>query len=149
MQRIREELQVFVKRFGLLNASCCESCCGERVSLVQSHILMAIRRMGGPSIQQLATELGVDITTFSRQVKRLERKSLIARRASPLDRRVSLLELTSEGAHVLEQIDRFMEATLEKIFSGLSLFEQDVVARSLQILNEAMSGAGCWASSPK
>ena len=39
MQSVREKLQIFVRRFGLLSASCCDECCGEQVSMVQSHIL--------------------------------------------------------------------------------------------------------------
>src|SRR6266540_5327514 len=110
METVREKLQVFVRRFGLLNASCCEDCCGQEISLVQSHILFEIRRKGSPSIQQVADELGMDITTFSRQIKTLGGKKLIDRRMSPEDRRVSLLGLTTEGERVLTQIDRYMAA---------------------------------------
>ena len=139
---LREELQNFVRRFGLLNASCCESCCGEKVSLVQSQSLSAIRRMENPSIQQVATELGIDITTFSRQVKRLESKGLIARQPSSEDRRVSLLKLTPEGMRVLEQIDRFMGRRIERMLSTMTPFERDVVVRSLHVLNQALILSG-------
>src|SRR6266568_3189192 len=102
MESIREKLQIFVRRFGLLNASCCDECCGEQVSMVQSHILFEVRRRNNPPMQQVAEELGMDVTTFSRQVKTLESKGLIARQVSPDDRRVSLLGLTSAGQDVLE-----------------------------------------------
>jgi DNA-binding MarR family transcriptional regulator len=140
---LREELQVFVRRFGLLSASCCESCCGEAVSLVQSHILLAVRRFESPSIRQAASELGIDITTFSRQVKRLESKGLIARRPCPEDRRANLLSLTDEGSRVLSQIEGFMGDTIGRIFSAMSPFERDVVTRSLAVLNEAMVKTPC------
>lgn len=142
MRNIREELQLFVRRFGLLNASCCEECCGEQVSLVHSHILFEIRRMGAPSMQQVAEELGMDVTTFSRQVKSLEAKGLIARRTSPEDRRVNLLGLTEEGSRVLVQIDRYMTARIERIFSTMTGFERDSVAKALVLLNEALAQAG-------
>jgi DNA-binding MarR family transcriptional regulator len=146
MKSIREELQVFVRRFGLLNASCCDECCGEQVSMVQSHILFEIRRMGCPSMQQVAEELGMDVTTFSRQAKSLEGKGLITRQVSPDDRRVSLLGLTDGGGEVLKKIDRYMAATLERVFSHMSDFERDTVARSLELLNEAVVRAGDDAS---
>ena len=60
MESVREELQLFVRRFGLLNASCCDECCGQQVSMVQSHILFEIRRRGSPSMQRVAEELGMD-----------------------------------------------------------------------------------------
>ncbi|MBI5016061.1 MAG: MarR family transcriptional regulator [Deltaproteobacteria bacterium] len=142
MADIREQLQVFVRRFGLLQAASCEECCGQDVSLVQSHILSAIRSLGKPSIQQVAGELGIDITTFSRQVKRLEAKGLIHRRVSPEDRRVSLLGLTDEAAGVLGQIDRVAGTRIEQILSVLTPFERDVVVGGLARLNEAMTATG-------
>lgn len=141
MESVREELQVFVRRFGLLNASCCEECCGEQVSLVQSHVLFEIRRMGAPAMQQVAEELGMDVTTFSRQSKALESRGLITRRVSPEDRRVNLLGLTEEGERVLSQIDRYMGGRLEHIFSFLTPFERDSVVSVLVLLNDALAKA--------
>jgi DNA-binding MarR family transcriptional regulator len=138
MVSVREQLQIFVRRFGLLNAACCDECCGEQVSMVQSHILFEVRRMGSPSMQRVAEELGMDVTTFSRQAKALEGKGLVVRRVSPDDRRVSLLGLTDEGRRVLGQIDLYMAARIEGIFSSLTSFERDTVVRSLALLNEAL-----------
>lgn len=141
MESVREKLQIFVRRFGLLNSACCDECCGEQVSMAQSHILFEIRRIGNPSMQRVAEELGMDITTFSRQIKALETKGLVARQIAPDDRRVSLLGLTSEGAQVLEKIDRYMAARIERIFASMTPFERDTVIRSLGLLNEAVAKA--------
>ena len=142
METLRQGLQVFVRRFGLLQASCCEACCGENVSLAQSHILLEIRRIGSPSMQRVADELGVDITTFSRQAKALAGKGLIIRRVSPQDRRVNLLDLTDEGMRVLERIDLYMNERMERIFSYMTAFERDVVTRSLGLLSRAVANSG-------
>ena len=139
MESIREQLQIFTRRFGLLNASCCDACCGEQVSMTQSHTLFEVRRSGTPSMQQVAEELGVDITTFSRQVKALETKGLISRHVSPDDRRVTLLRLTPDGTKVLEKIDTFMAKRLEGILGGMTTFERETVIRSLGLLNEAIA----------
>ncbi len=142
MEDVRENLQVFVRRFGLLNASCCESCCGEVISLVQSHILFEIRRLGNPSMQKVAEELGMDLTTFSRQAKGLQDKKLIRRSISPADRRVNLLSLTEEGCRIMQQIDRYLEDRIKRIFSFMTPFEQEAVSRSLWLLKEALIKAG-------
>ena len=142
MESVREQIQIFVRRFGLLNASCCETCCEEQVSLLQSHILCEIRRTGDPAMQQVADELGIDITTFSRQVKSLEKRRFIVRRMSPKDRRVTLLGLTDEGKRVLEQIDRYMTKKIEDIFSLMSPFERETVTRSLGLLNGVLATNG-------
>ena len=143
MESVREALQLFVRRFGLLNAACCDECCGEQVSMAQGHVLFEIRRSGSPSMQQVAEELGMDITTFSRQVKSLETKGLLVRRVSPEDRRVSLLGLTPEGVEVLERIDRYMAGRIERMFSSMTAFERDTVTRSLGLLNDALTQTGC------
>lgn len=139
MESISNEIQIFVRRLGLLNASCCDVCCGEQVSMVQSHILFEVRRMGHPSMQQVAEELGMDVTTFSRQAKTLETKEFISRRNSSTDRRVILLELTVAGRQVLDKIDNYMSERLGKIFGTMTTFESETVIRSLQLLNGAMA----------
>jgi DNA-binding MarR family transcriptional regulator len=117
--------------------------------MVQSHILFEIRRMGSPAMQQVSEELGMDITTFSRQVKSLEKKRLVARQVSAEDRRVNLLGLTVDGSAVLEKIDRYMADRLGRIFSRMSAFEQETVTRSLELLNDAVAKAAEAGSGPE
>ncbi len=143
MQSVREVFHMFARRFGLLNALCCDECCGKQLSMVQSHILFEIRRQGSPSMQRVAEELGMDVTTFSRQAKSLEAKGLMVRQMSPDDRRVYLLGVTDEGMRTLEQIDCYMVEKLERIFSDMTPFERESVVRSLELLNEALAKSGC------
>ena len=109
----------------------------------QSHILFEIRRRGSPSMQQVAEELGMDVTTFSRQAKSLEGKGLIVRQLSPDDRRVNLSGETREGMRMLEQIDRYMAEKLERIFSATTPFEQEAVVRPLALLKEVLPKSNC------
>lgn len=138
MKPVREELQLFVRRFGLLNSSCCDECCGEQVSMAQSHVLFEVRRAGTSSMQQVAEALGMDVTTFSRQAKALEERGLVIKTVSRDDRRVYLLGLTETGLQVLEKIDTYMEARIENIFSSMTAFEREIVVRSLGLMNEAL-----------
>jgi len=48
MESVREQLQLFVRRFGLLDAASCDKCCGGQVSMAQGHILFEIRRASSP-----------------------------------------------------------------------------------------------------
>jgi|SRR6185369_355626 len=139
MESIREQLQLFVRRFGLLNASCCDECCGEQVSMAQSHILFEVRRRPESPMQRIAEELGLDVTTFSRQVKGLEAKGLVERTVSTEDRRVSLLELTQAGAAILGKIDVYMAERIGRIFGEMSSFEHETVVRSLGLLNDSLA----------
>jgi DNA-binding MarR family transcriptional regulator len=142
MESIKEQLQLFVRHFGLLNATCCDECCGEQISMAQSHILFEVQRSPGSSMQRIAEELGLDVTTFSRQVKGLEGKGLVLRRVSAEDRRVGLLELTPSGAAMLEKINRFMANKIDNIFARMSSFEQETVTRSFELLNHALITVG-------
>lgn len=146
MENFRDTLQVFVRRYGLLNASCCDECCGQQVSLVQSHILYEVKRKDKPSMQEVAEELGIDITTFSRQIKTLETKGLIEKISDKEDRRVNLLYLTDEGEKVIDLIDAHMSKRLEVIFSHLSEFEKESVIRSIKLFNSALLKAGSCCS---
>lgn len=138
MEPLIEQLRILLRRLSLLNASCC----GEQVSTAQCCMLREVRMRPGSSMQRVAEELGVDITTFSRQVKNMEAKGLLARRVSPGDRRVSLLELTPTGVTVLCNIDGYMAKRIVELFECMSNFERETVTRSLAFLNGAMAVIG-------
>ncbi|WP_237754216.1 MarR family winged helix-turn-helix transcriptional regulator [Geobacter sp. OR-1] len=110
--------------------------------MTQCNILREVRQRPGSSIQLIAGELGVDITTFSRQIKKMEAKKLVNRRASPDDRRVSLLDLTPTGVEVLCSIDNYITEWTAGILERMSRFEQETVARSLSLLNDAIAAIG-------
>lgn len=138
----RELFQIFVRRFGILNAVCCDACCGQDVSLVQSHILYEIKRQNSGSMQQVAEALGMDITTFSRQIKTLVTKGLVIKSPSPEDGRVTLLLLSPEGEKLEGLIDDRMKDFLARIFSHFTDKEKEMVEESIQILNEAILDSG-------
>jgi DNA-binding MarR family transcriptional regulator len=138
MDNVRELFQVMTRRFGLLNKNCCQI--GEtEISLVQSHILYEILRNDKPSMQQVADTLGMDITTFSRQIQTLVRMELVKKSPLPDDRRVSILTLTTQGNYVAAKIDTEMNQYLNEVFSHMSEFEREMVIKSVKLLNEAMS----------
>ncbi|WP_066385780.1 MarR family winged helix-turn-helix transcriptional regulator [Neobacillus mesonae] len=138
MEDLRELFQVMTRRFGLLNKNCCQVG-GNEISLVQSHILYEIMRNDKPSMQQVAESIGMDITTFSRQIQTLIKLELVKKTPLPEDRRVSQLTLTAQGKYVAAKIDAEMNQYLNEVFSNLSEFERDMVIKSVKLLNNAMS----------
>ncbi|MCR8656568.1 MarR family winged helix-turn-helix transcriptional regulator [Paenibacillus endoradicis] len=133
----RELLQIMARRFGLLNKNCC-TIGNNDISLIQSHILYEIARQSIPSMQQVAETLGMDITTFSRQVQTLIKKSLVKKTPLPEDRRVYILNLTVEGKFIADAIDQMMNDYLEEVFSFMNDIDKENVMRSLKLLNESM-----------
>lgn len=138
MSNLREQFQVMTRRFGLLNKNCC-TIGGAEISLVHSHILYEIQRHSNPSMQQIADTLGIDITTFSRQIQNLIKMELVQKTPLPEDRRVYILSLTTQGKFVAATIDEEMNRYLDEVFSHMSEFEREMVIKSVKLLNECMS----------
>lgn len=135
---MREHFQTIIRKFGLLNKTCCTAE-GIDLSVIQSHILYEIELNNHPSIQQVAELLGIDITTFSRQIQTLVKMALVEKVPSPEDKRVTNLALTELGKRVAREIDFQVNAFITDIFSGMSEFERETVQRSLQLLAEHMN----------
>ncbi|MGD8191424.1 MarR family winged helix-turn-helix transcriptional regulator [Brevibacillus ginsengisoli] len=137
MENIRDIMHTMTRRNGLLNKNCC-SVDGIDVSVAQSHILYEISRQHQPSIQQVAEALGMDVTTFSRQVQSLVENELVKKTPFPDDRRIQILALTEKGVKINAYIENLMNSYYADVFSQMTDFEKETVIRSLRLLNEAM-----------
>lgn len=135
---MRASFQAITRSFGLLNKICC-SVDGIDVSAVQSHILYEIDNNDSPSIQQIADLLGIDITTFSRQIQTLVKMGLVTKTPSKEDKRISILGLTETGKTVAHDIDRQVNSYLEDIFSQMTPFERETTERSIRLIAEVMT----------
>jgi DNA-binding MarR family transcriptional regulator len=89
-------------------------------------------------MQEVADTIGMDNTTFSRQIQTLKKMELVEKSQSAGDKRVYHLSLTTKGKQVEDGINEQMKHYLENVFSHLNEAEQEEVMKSLQILNEAM-----------
>lgn len=143
MENLRELFQIMIRRFGFLDKYCC-STDDYNISLVQSHILYEVDRRPGQSIQTLSETLGMEMSTFSRQIQTLVKMDLIKKSPSSEDGRVFVLRLTEAGKEVAGQIDKQMNAFLNNVFSHMSPFEKETVIRSIRLLNASMAQSdGC------
>lgn len=146
---LRSLFQMIDRRFRFLTERCCEDCCGDDISIVQSHILYEILKQHEPSMQNVAGALGIDITTFSRQVKTLVERDLVKKTPHPNDNRVNLLTLTPKGKATEQLINQEMNTYLKDILSHLSEFERDTIIRSMQLLDEAMRKSEKYCCPPR
>lgn len=138
MENKRELFQILTRRFGLLSKNCCQTMEAE-VSTIQSHILYEIHRQSGATMQQVAATLGMDVTTFSRQIQTLVKLELVNKVPSTTDRRYYHLALTEKGERVQEEIDQQMNSYLEEVFAHFSEVEKQQILSSIQLLNRAMN----------
>jgi DNA-binding MarR family transcriptional regulator len=81
-------------------------------------IMCRLADQGPQRLGVVASAFGLDPSTITRQVQALEQAGWVHRESDPTDRRASLLDLTSEGRHVLadtrERRRRWLHAVLEE-----------------------------------
>ena len=130
MERSFSIFHALTKNLNKIHKTSCEG-----VTIVQSSILYEISLHHDPSMQTVADALGMDITTFSRQIGTLEKKSMIRRTPNQKDRRIYLLSLTKTGHKLVQTINSNIATTMEESLSSMNDFERETVMRSMQLLN--------------
>lgn len=110
----------------------------EDVSVVQSSILYEITMLAQPSMQLVADAVGMDITTFSRQIGTLEKKRLVIRTPFEEDRRINILSLTEQGKEIVDDIGNRILIEMENALAFMNDFERDIIIRSMQVLKEKL-----------
>jgi len=110
------------------------------ISIVQSSIIYEISLMNKPSMQTVAEAVGMDITTFSRQIGTLEKKELVVRTPYEGDRRIYLLSLTGKGSDMVGEINGVIAAKMENALASMNDFERETVLRSMHVLEVKLRG---------
>ena len=94
-------------------------------------MLARLHELGPQRLSDLAASVGVDISTASRQVCRLESEGLISRKEDPGDKRVSVLSLTRGGRAALAKMRAARREMLATLLSAWSMDERRRLARLL------------------
>lgn len=77
----------------------------DALSINDITLLRAITAHGPVRISDLASWQGVDKSTVTPQVRRLEERDMVSRQSDPADRRATLLTLTEHGRQTLRNLD--------------------------------------------
>lgn len=101
-------------------------------------IMCQLADEGPHRLGALAQAFGLDPSTITRQVQALEEARLAARRTDPSDRRASLLDLTDEGRHALEQTRAFRRERLRAVLTEWSPAEREDFGRLLGKFNQSV-----------
>ncbi|WP_438318888.1 MarR family winged helix-turn-helix transcriptional regulator [Sporosarcina sp. FA9] len=108
------------------------------VSVIQSSILYELSLLDQPSMQTLAEAVGMDITTFSRQINTLEKKDLIERNPSAKDRRIYRLSLSLKGEEIALTINKSIAESMSAVLNTMNEFERETVIRSMLVLSNKL-----------
>jgi DNA-binding MarR family transcriptional regulator len=90
-----------------------------RLSVVQLRALTVLRGLGAGNLGQLASGMGVTVSTASRLVDRLVAAGLADRRPSPRSRREVALVVTGPGVELLERYDGLRLVELRALLDRL------------------------------
>ncbi|WBO68895.1 MarR family winged helix-turn-helix transcriptional regulator [Streptomyces camelliae] len=109
----------------------------ERVTLPQFRMLVVLATRGETKLVALAELLQVAPSTAMRMVDRLIAAGLADRKANPANRRETLLRLTEEGRHTVEEVTARRRAEIAGIVERLRPIERLALVEALNAFNEA------------
>jgi len=101
-------------------------------------LLVLVERFGPIGVVDLASRIGRDYTTVSRQISRLEKLGLVARRGSGTDKRVREAEITSKGKAATDALDIAREKMAVDLFKGWTRSEFDQLLTLMRKLADGM-----------
>ncbi len=139
IDRLRELVQEFVRRFGLLVTK--ETPCGQPISLSYAHALMVLlERTRAPATSQteLGLALGIDKSNVTRLCSRMEAAGHVSQVRAPGDRRSRLVILTPAGRRLAQRIEEASRRRFGRIVAAVSPDQRRTVFESLALLNAAV-----------
>lgn len=85
--------------------------------------LMSLWREDGLKMIDLGRKAGLEPSTMTGLLDRMERDGLVERRPDPADRRVLKIFLTAAGAGARDAVVRIVDETLSGVFAGIDAGE--------------------------
>lgn len=132
IREFRKMIREFERCLELQNTQCC----GDDVTLTQSHTLIEIAEQQEITITELAQSLGLDKSTTSRTVETLVKENLVNRIVSPHCRRTAIVSLTKTGNDLVKRIHDKNDVFFEKV---LNSFPEDKQLQFIELFTEFTS----------
>ncbi|MCW2494520.1 MarR family transcriptional regulator [Jatrophihabitans sp.] len=104
-------------------------------------LLARLSSCGPLRIGALALALGIDASTITPQIQRLERDGLITRSPDPSDGRAALVAITPDGSRMLARLQRSRQAMLKEKLQDWPAHERESVAAVIDRLASALAPA--------
>ena len=104
----------------------------EQVKPAYLGVLLCLWREDGLKMIDLGQCAGLEPSTMTGLLDRMERDGLVHRADDPDDRRVIKVFLTDEGRNVRKPVLRVLEGTLNKVFTGITPEALDQMKNTLR-----------------
>lgn len=112
---------------------------GVKVTLVQTGILFALEKRNGQTMTDLSTVLGIDNSTATGLVDRLQKAGLVNRRPSQSDRRKYKIFITAQGMVECRKAKPIIRQVNNEIKKGFSKNEIDAFKDVLKSIRDLAS----------
>jgi DNA-binding MarR family transcriptional regulator len=105
-------------------------------------VLMSLWQEDGLKVVELGRRAGLEPSTMTGLLDRMERDGLVARTPDPDDRRAQRVRLSDEGRQMDSVVNRIVDEALEQLLHGLGEPEIDGMKQALrQVLANTDRGA--------
>jgi DNA-binding MarR family transcriptional regulator len=111
------------------------------LSPAQASALAAVRRLGDPTLGELATIEQVQPPTMTKIVASLQDSGMVTRVTDAADRRSARVRITPAGKRALERIRTLKNAFLTRRLADLSPDEQDQATELVALLEHLLGEA--------
>jgi MarR family transcriptional regulator, organic hydroperoxide resistance regulator len=91
------------------------------------------------SLTELAKEIGLEASSMTGLIDRMEKAGLVKRQSDPRDRRIWRIQLTRKGRDLRPVISEIVEDTYSTLTRGISVGDLDGIKRGL---NKLIDNAG-------
>jgi len=108
------------------------------LSVSQAYVLRALSELGPLSMGGLAAEMRLSISTMTRVVAQLDRKSLVRRTPDPRDGRVCRVALSARGQTQWLRIEDELVAADFEVLQTIPSAERETVIRAIGKLSDAV-----------
>jgi DNA-binding MarR family transcriptional regulator len=95
-------------------------------------LLQAIRKLEGAAIRQLADEVSLSQATVTNILDRLEKRGLVRRERSTVDKRRVHVHLTADGMETLRGAPTALQEHFARQFNDLDEWEKTMIIAALQ-----------------
>ncbi|MGE5252505.1 MAG: GNAT family N-acetyltransferase [Planctomycetaceae bacterium] len=112
---VRRFNRFYTKQIGLLHEKLLRS----EFSLTEARVIFELARQEQTTASRLIHELGLDGGYVSRILRQFEKRGLLAKKPSPSDGRLTLLQLREKGRKVFAAIDTRSREQIEAVLKGL------------------------------
>ncbi|MEU3163566.1 MarR family transcriptional regulator [Streptosporangium sp. NPDC006930] len=100
----------------------------------QERVMGALWDNGPQSQNALARIVGIDVSTMTKTLQRLERSGFVSRRPDPANRRISIVDITPKGHALRPEVDRVLAEVHRRMTDGLTAEQIDELSSLLSVV---------------